>query len=326
MTITINAVFEDFTVQDFLNIPEDEKKREIVITAVNHCIRMLTILSLKEGKIYSGGSQIQNDVLDTLGISKSEFYKNIEDYKDILPTHRKVYWCYVDDSTKKCGVLTRINCVTRVKIEGREAGYTLTSFGKEMKNKVIPRFILLFLKYKICPSFLGYTSSRKIVKKRIITFKKDVSIKELKQKLKKSSYHISISKVLKFLDIIKKEKVICDIDLIKKENFSAKELRLILFFLKKLGVIDVKDEKSEIRAPLEAYKILKFLFECYKNGKEYVTIKEIETKLFKHYRYTLQYYIKNFEKNGIIIFNFPEKQVYTLVRYPNEEEIKSPYT
>ncbi|MEM4461088.1 MAG: helix-turn-helix domain-containing protein [Nanopusillaceae archaeon] len=127
--------FKDYTLDDFSKEPF-EKRLEIVATAVNHPIRAMVFLALKESKVYTSGREVLEDFLFYLGIPLEEFNNNKSKYKNLMPVSTRTYQAYIDDRIENEGTLTRINMFTKIAITPEEIGYAMTSFGEEMKGFV----------------------------------------------------------------------------------------------------------------------------------------------------------------------------------------------
>jgi len=121
----------DYTLEDLKREPFD-RRLEILATTVNLIPRTLLYLSLEYRKVYTTGSELLEDLLRYLNIPIEEFRKNEEFYKSYILGPLS-YWHYVSVDKIGNGIMTRINLTTKVWFNSEKVGYTLTSFGRDLK-------------------------------------------------------------------------------------------------------------------------------------------------------------------------------------------------
>ncbi|BFI73801.1 hypothetical protein YN1_7880 [Nanoarchaeota archaeon] len=294
MSLPSGYSFNNYTLEDFKNEPLD-KRLEILATLVNHIPRALTYLSMKDDKIYSNSEELFRDFLSYIGIPLGDFIKNKDNYRDLIPVAKHIYWEYVDDSKPRAGVLTRINLVTRVEIGPNKIGYTLTDFGKEMKG--FTSYILKqFAELEINPwDILGSTKESKEKRSPINVIK---MINYIIKKYPEMG-------IIKYIYNNKDKKELSIEGISKELNISEKLVYNNLKKLKELGIIEYDISNKKI------YSInIEKLEEAFDKIKDYeLTTIEISREL-KIAHYSISIHLDKLKKLGLVEYEsfYPKKE------------------
>jgi len=139
----------NYTLEDFKR-ESLERRLEILTTLVNSIPRALLHQALVYRRVYTSGRELLEEFLRYLGIPLDEFMREKDFYKDYIPVDPRTYWDYVSTDKKGRGTMTRINLVTEVQITPKRVGYTLTSFGENIKG-FVAYILKKYAEYEINP-------------------------------------------------------------------------------------------------------------------------------------------------------------------------------
>ncbi len=132
--------YSDFTIRDFAQLTEDGRLT-VLATVMNELMKASTLLVLRPGVVYSHGEQLRSEVFSFFEIPESLLRTDKEALKKRVAISTG-YYDFLDIRRRNRGSLTKVNLASKVvlvdSLTGAERleGYTLTSFGAQLKGFV----------------------------------------------------------------------------------------------------------------------------------------------------------------------------------------------